>query len=432
MGKISFIHLSDIHFVKTSGNSADIDSDLRDVLLTDIRINATENLKRIDGVLVGGDIAFSGSREEYIKARKFLEEITNLFNISKSSVYCVPGNHDVDQNIPRKSSIVYEAQCRLDGIKSLDETDRAFESYINDVCYNDLLFKTTQEYNNFASMFGCNTHSGMINWTHTFNLDYNMKLKIQGINSCFLSNADDHKYPKDNRLMYIGQAQIPNREQDTVMMSLCHHPPECWKFLLDIQTKMNRRVDIQLYGHKHTQSVLLTKDNVIIKSGAAQPVRGDDWNPRYNWITIECVMSNNKKIIKILIYPRTLAEHRDGFIPDVDLCAGKNFIEHILNIDEKREKDLSDIFLKKEQNNEDINLEWKEKNSNESEVQINERELAYKFFDLSYIRQTEILIELDLLEEDDRARRYSDIITKIINKAKLGNKMYELWNKIND
>ena len=54
--EISFIHLSDIHFRKTSGSSVDIDADLRNAILTDIKINAKSILKNVKGILVGGDI----------------------------------------------------------------------------------------------------------------------------------------------------------------------------------------------------------------------------------------------------------------------------------------------------------------------------------------------------------------------------------------
>lgn len=49
MSQISFIHLSDIHFRKTSGNSLDIDNDLRQAVLTDIKYNAKEKLENIKG-----------------------------------------------------------------------------------------------------------------------------------------------------------------------------------------------------------------------------------------------------------------------------------------------------------------------------------------------------------------------------------------------
>ena len=73
--EISFIHLSDIHFRKTSGSSVDIDADLRNAILMDIKINAKSTLKNIKGILVGGDIAFAGQKKEYDFARKFLKEI---------------------------------------------------------------------------------------------------------------------------------------------------------------------------------------------------------------------------------------------------------------------------------------------------------------------------------------------------------------------
>ena len=75
MSEITFIHLSDIHFRKTSGSSTDIDEDLRNAILTDIQYNAKKRLKNIKGVLVGGDIAFAGKREEYDIAKKFLQYV---------------------------------------------------------------------------------------------------------------------------------------------------------------------------------------------------------------------------------------------------------------------------------------------------------------------------------------------------------------------
>lgn len=77
MSEITFIHLSDIHFRKTSGSSTDIDEDLRNAILTDIQYNAKKRLKNIKGVLVGGDIAFAGKREEYDIAKKFLGTLTS-------------------------------------------------------------------------------------------------------------------------------------------------------------------------------------------------------------------------------------------------------------------------------------------------------------------------------------------------------------------
>lgn len=79
---ISFIHLSDIHFSKLSGTSIDIDSDLRNAVLTDIKYNAKANVQDVTGILIGGDVAFSAQNNQYKQAKEFLKELTDCVGIS--------------------------------------------------------------------------------------------------------------------------------------------------------------------------------------------------------------------------------------------------------------------------------------------------------------------------------------------------------------
>lgn len=60
MKQIAFIHLSDIHFTGSSGNSYDIDANLRNAVITDLQYNLLDNIEHVQGILLGGDIAFSG------------------------------------------------------------------------------------------------------------------------------------------------------------------------------------------------------------------------------------------------------------------------------------------------------------------------------------------------------------------------------------
>lgn len=46
-------------------------------------------------LLVSGDIADCGSKNEYISAKEFLEQMVNDLNIDKNKVLIVPGNHDI-------------------------------------------------------------------------------------------------------------------------------------------------------------------------------------------------------------------------------------------------------------------------------------------------------------------------------------------------
>ncbi|MDD4048033.1 MAG: hypothetical protein PHI90_04285 [Clostridia bacterium] len=59
---ISFVHLSDIHFRTFSGDRYDVDNDLRHELLLDVEHSAKVCLQNIQGVMICGDIAFSGKK----------------------------------------------------------------------------------------------------------------------------------------------------------------------------------------------------------------------------------------------------------------------------------------------------------------------------------------------------------------------------------
>ena len=162
--EISFIHLSDIHFHKTSGTSIDIDEDLRKAIVMDITINAAPILNNVKGVLGGGDIAFSGQKQEYDFAKNFLKEITDGLGIDEKNIYCVPGNHDVDQAFIRRSTSVMNAQKAIENANTIDEADRLLGNFITDPASPELLFKSITEYNNFAASYSCNINSEKSFW----------------------------------------------------------------------------------------------------------------------------------------------------------------------------------------------------------------------------------------------------------------------------
>lgn len=156
MGEISFIHLSDIHFRRTSGNSYDIDSDLRNAVLMDIKYNLKKDVGNVNGILLGGDIAFAGREDEYKIANSFLKEIAVSLGKEECNIFCVPGNHDVNQDITRQSRSVYVAQCDIDSAQNLDEADWLLEKYMLDSSNSNLLYKPVEQYNKFAELYACN------------------------------------------------------------------------------------------------------------------------------------------------------------------------------------------------------------------------------------------------------------------------------------
>jgi len=413
---ISFIHLSDIHFNKNSGDKYDIDSDLRNEIELDIKNHAYEKLENIAGILVCGDIAFSGREEEYRTAQEFLDRICKLLAISADLVFCVPGNHDVDQNIPRNSSVLHLVQDEIEKINDNDEISAKLAAFARDTSVGNVLYKHIETYNaKFSGKYGCNINSEKPCWQQSFLLDNGITLCIHGMNSTIISSADDHKNLRKERLMVLGEFQIPQRQDNVVYLTLCHHPPECWKDPDNIiKTKINERVSVQLYGHKHVQTIESTLKGLKINSGATHPShQEDEWIPRYNWLSICVENSQNKLFLKVRVYPRIYQKSTCEFLPEA--CEkGHDYMEYLIPID-KNTKNINKTngFLATEHIPENkIDLEDQIQDFSET------RKIAYQFLNLSFITRASILNKFKLLDDGDEGIKHVNLLPKIIKKAK--------------
>lgn len=108
-----FVHISDIHFGQDGGTHGP-HRDARNELLRDC---ATQNeaLGPADGILVTGDIAFSGKHEQFARAGEWLDKLAEAAGCSpNTSVRVIPGNHDID-----RSPIDYFCETRTSGFAGL-------------------------------------------------------------------------------------------------------------------------------------------------------------------------------------------------------------------------------------------------------------------------------------------------------------------------
>ena len=322
---LSFIHISDIHFNKMSGDPYDIDKELRDAMLLDLHQNASTQLQAVNGILVCGDIAFSGQQEEYRNALDFLKEIMNMFSLENKDIFCVPGNHDVDQAVARKSYTLDIIQQNLAQNGDSIQLDRKIREIQKDSILNipnGLLYQPIRTYNQIFSPMSCSFTIDNPNWSTYIPLNNTYNLVIYGMNSTltssYLDHLDDNKKRREDgteRKMTINRGQIPSVRSNAIYLSLCHHPPECWANS-ELQKYMDERVLIQLYGHKHIQDIDNNAKRVRISSGALQPDRGNDWVPRYNWL--EIFIENDKLNVKI--YPRIYDDNKGIFKSDQSSC----------------------------------------------------------------------------------------------------------------
>lgn len=328
---VTFLHLSDIHFHKQSDSIYCLDKALRHEMILDAKdVIGQESLKPY-GIILCGDIAFSGQSKEYDIADSFINDLVHNLNIEMGHVFCVPGNHDVDQNIVKKSVPVYAVQ------KLLEESDHNnFQRYLDILkeeakeTGKDILYMPLKNYNEFSGKYMGNVSSVEDPWTYEIEMDGGYVLCLYGINSTIISNMDDHadKEGKSLRKMRVGKHQIPMRRKKVIYMTMCHHPTDIWGE--NIAQALDERAMVQLYGHKHVQTLETNGKSVKIGTGALQPDRREEgWQPRYNFLSVGICQDN----LEILLYPRIWDDTIQKFVSDESICdEGYHFKKIVLPV----------------------------------------------------------------------------------------------------
>lgn len=422
---LAFLHLSDIHFNKYSGDSYDVDNDLRNEVILDIVNRCKKNIPVIDGILICGDIAFSGQEDEYIFASEFLDQICKDLSIDRTHIFCVPGNHDVDQNITRNTLSVKLLQQQLENTKSQAAYDDCLAKILHSPQDAEMIISPIKRYNEtFAAQYSCDYTKNKLMWQSSFSFDAGYNLCLVGLNSTMISSEKDHISKTSEKQMCIGNCQIPTRNPHTVYLSLCHHPPECWRDPeKKLSEKMNDRVAVQLYGHKHVQTIRYTEKTLIVGSGATHPCRTyGEWTPRYNWITLSVDDSRGTPYLIVRIYPRVLNEAQTAFGPEKDLPDGTEYREY-------------QISLERMDNNENCLEDAKtiqEKTLDVPKVSVDswERKFIYDFMNLSYFRRRDILAKLNLDRPEDGETRHICLLDCYIERAKEQNCVEQLIEEV--
>ncbi len=410
---LAFIHLSDIHFNKYSNDSYDVDKDLRNEVLWDITYCCKSAITEINGILICGDIAFSGQAAEYKAASEFLEQICTELSIDRTHIFCVPGNHDVDQNITKNTSCVKLLQHQLENAHTQVDYDLCLAKFMRSPQDAYTLGLPIQNFNEtFAARYCCDYTQDKLLWQQIMPIDAEHNLCLVGINSAMISSEEDHISETQEKKMRIGNCQIPERSTHTIYLSLCHHPPECWEDPGKILSeKMSNRVAVQLYGHKHVQKIEFNGKSLIVGSGATHPCRTyGEWKPRYNWITLDVDSKSGTPCLTVRIYSRVLNHAQTAFEPEKRLPGGVEYEEFQINLEEKADEEA----LSKDTNS----SSEEELKTPKISVQSWERRFIYGFMNLPFFRRREILAELNLDRLADGETPHISLLDSYIRRAK--------------
>lgn len=273
MKTIRILQLSDIHW-KKQRDAADDYTDIRDKMLQDLNYYCQETGNSFDKILICGDIAFSGSVDEYKRANSFIRDLCKTVACKSEEVYTVPGNHDKNVNEHPK--------CVRDNAEPF--MLRALEMDVDK--HND------------AEMF----------WHSEFEDDLEgYQVNLYGVNSALISDLNDYD-PAPNRKeghrLFLPQIAYRGAKckDGIINILMCHHPLD---FLLNKDTiakDLDKRYALQLYGHVHIANSDINNNAVHIYSGSLNPgdVNDNTYKPVYNIIELSIEKHDNKNdVLKV-------------------------------------------------------------------------------------------------------------------------------------
>jgi len=420
--KRTFVHLSDIHFLNAK---YDLDEHLRSGLLVDA-IAMQSQLPEISGILVSGDVAFSGREDEYKNAQKWLQELCDRVKCDPECVWTIPGNHDIDRS--KHGVAVTDMHKALRSCADSD-LDREIKNRLTDETAADLLFQPLHAYNNFAAQFQCRVDASRPYWEDkSIELNDGTKLVIRGMNSTLVSNKSDHK---DNARLLVGtyQSQLPHVD-GTVYLTMCHHPPDWLRDGEDLEQSLVACANVLLFGHKHKHVLRRLDDALKISAGAVHPERDQEpWDPRYNYVSI-WMGEGNPAQLNVEVHPRVW-KGSHTFCADADEH-GKLIRHYELPIRSWQKAKTTSASTSSTASTASGPVTSSAPTSPQPEgSNMNpNRAIIYRFYRLPQITRIEVLKSVGLFEAGDASLADEALFEKAFKRAKELNLLGKLWDEL--
>jgi formylglycine-generating enzyme required for sulfatase activity len=302
MSKLTWLHLSDLHFRPGERHTWDENIVLR-ALLNDVQERITSDGLRPAFIAVSGDIAFSGKAEEYDLARRFFDELLETTGLTKDRLLVVPGNHDVD-----RSTITWGAVA----IASSLDNRQAIDEVLANAVDRRLLFRRLSAYADFINDYlASHLTFDDEHYFYVKPLDLvGQRVAVLGLNSAWLSASDE-----DRGRLALGERQVrqaleASRDAE-LRIALLHHPfdwlrefdrDDCEALLMD-------GCDFILHGHLHRAGLLSLKTPdagaMLVAAGACYETR--HYPNGYNWVQLDLEAGQGT------VYLRTYSDQRGGF-----------------------------------------------------------------------------------------------------------------------
>ena len=244
----SWVHLSDIHVLHGNSHNHADQTLMMQALVQEFGASpfcSCPSIAKPDAIFVTGDIAFSGGEKdprEYSIAEEWLGKLSAAASVDTKDVFLVPGNHDIQRELPDE-----EIALLLD---SLRDDKRKLEWALDHPKYAERLTRRLQNYSQFSSKFGVSERKQIPFWQHSFHVTANLEIRLLGLNTVLLSQDDTDKGKL--RLSLNQFKQFPDHaKSNQVSIGLSHHPMTWLADGEDTEAWLRKKIQIHLCGHIH-------------------------------------------------------------------------------------------------------------------------------------------------------------------------------------
>lgn len=319
---LRFVHLSDIHFGQEKHGTGPINDDVRRELLRDCKrmLKNNEISAPATGILVTGDVAYSGKEAEFKTAVAWLEELAGIIGCDRKSVQVIPGNHDVDLDTLDATAKLLQSSLRKQPVEDI-------QAYLNAVAdeENHPLMQKLVDYRSFAGAYGSDFKSvGQPITIKSYELQGGKNVRIVGLCSVLISDLTDAL-----NSMYLGQNQyVVPRSDDHEDIVMVHHPLPWFKDSDGAEKYLHGRARVLMTGHEHLPSItVIRRDNdfeqIHVAAGAVNPpAAGGKHVYTYNWLEFSWTEGGGRKLLNVTVYPRRWNFERTEFEADYHRTGG--------------------------------------------------------------------------------------------------------------
>jgi predicted phosphodiesterase len=303
MKTVSWLHLSDWHHDRRDKKIKFDRKIMLDQLITDIknRTGINKRLKKIDFILFSGDIANRGAKSEFNRAKTELIDPIRKIVGTKTPIYCVPGNHDIERSRIDKISTEIKRQIAND-FEQLNDV-------ISDPATARELNKPLKNYFDLMDSLGNKASRSKLYAVHKLEL-HKIKIGLVCINTAWNSARFRLRHVDSTRsrpgsewdygLLRVTEAQLQQaigELGDFDLGILMMHHPLNWLDELErarLEQSIFKHCHIVIHGHEHrpnTSQISNAFGNIIfIPAGATyagRMARDPRYTNAYNFTTID-------------------------------------------------------------------------------------------------------------------------------------------------